>query len=48
MIFQKQKRLLLLEQISLGDWQGGGFEKSYTSGRQVDTGKMSRHIQVEV
>ena len=31
----------------LGDWQGGGFEKSYTAGRQVDTGKMSRHIQVE-
>ncbi len=31
----------------LGDWQGGGFEKSYTAGRQADTGKMSRHIQVE-
>jgi molybdopterin-containing oxidoreductase family iron-sulfur binding subunit len=31
----------------LGDWQGGGFEKSYTAGRQVATGKMSRHIQVE-
>ena len=31
----------------LGNWQGGGFEKSYTAGRQVSTGKMSRHIQVE-
>jgi molybdopterin-containing oxidoreductase family iron-sulfur binding subunit len=31
----------------LGNWQGGGFEKSYTAGRQVATGKMSRHIQVE-
>ncbi|WP_139957611.1 TAT-variant-translocated molybdopterin oxidoreductase [Flavicella sediminum] len=31
----------------LGDWQGGGFEKSYTAGRQVATGKMSRHIQIE-
>ena len=31
----------------VGDWQGGGFEKSYIEGRKVVTGKMSRHIQVE-
>ena len=32
----------------LGDWQGGGFEKSYTAGRNVTEGKMSRHIQYRV
>ena len=31
----------------LGDWQSGGYETSYTAGRQVETGKMSRHIQIE-
>ncbi|MGB2272735.1 MAG: TAT-variant-translocated molybdopterin oxidoreductase [Flavicella sp.] len=31
----------------IGDWQGGGFEKSYAAGRKVITGNMSRHIQVE-
>ncbi|WP_299835356.1 TAT-variant-translocated molybdopterin oxidoreductase [uncultured Tenacibaculum sp.] len=30
----------------LGDWQGG-YEKSYVEGRQVDTGKMSYHVQIE-
>ncbi|WP_317044160.1 TAT-variant-translocated molybdopterin oxidoreductase [Ichthyobacterium seriolicida] len=31
----------------LGDWQGGGFERSYSSGRYPKDGHMSRHIQIE-
>ncbi len=45
--FSKAETIVAIGADFLGDWQGGGFEKSYTSGRQVDTGKMSRHIQVE-
>ncbi|CAL2082803.1 TAT-variant-translocated molybdopterin oxidoreductase [Tenacibaculum sp. 190524A02b] len=30
----------------IGDWQGG-YEKSYTDGRRVETGKMSYHVQIE-
>ncbi|WP_299106492.1 TAT-variant-translocated molybdopterin oxidoreductase [uncultured Tenacibaculum sp.] len=30
----------------LGDWQGG-YEKSYSEGRQANTGKMSYHVQLE-
>ena len=31
----------------LGDWQGGGFDASYSKGREPKNGKMSRHIQFE-
>jgi len=31
----------------LGDWQGGGFEVGYASGRVPKNGKMSHHIQIE-
>ncbi len=31
----------------LGDWQGGGFEKGYSTGRVPKNGKMSHHIQYE-
>jgi molybdopterin-containing oxidoreductase family iron-sulfur binding subunit len=31
----------------LGDWQGGGFESSYSKGRIPSEGKMSRHYQFE-
>ncbi len=31
----------------LGDWQGGGFEASYSKGRIPSEGKMSRHYQFE-
>ena len=31
----------------LGDWQGGGFDSSYSASRVPSKGKMSRHIQFE-
>lgn len=45
--FSKAETIVAIGADFLGDWQGGGFEKSYTAGRQVETGKMSRHIQIE-
>jgi MoCo/4Fe-4S cofactor protein with predicted Tat translocation signal len=45
--FSQAETIVAIGADFLGDWQGGGFEKSYTAGRQVETGKMSRHIQVE-
>ena len=31
----------------LGDWQGGGYDSSYSKGRVPRDGKMSRHVQFE-
>ena len=31
----------------LGDWQGGGFDSSYSKGRIPSKGKMSQHFQFE-
>ena len=31
----------------LGDWQGGGFDSSYSKGRVPSKGKMSQHFQFE-
>ena len=31
----------------IGDWQGQSLEASYAAGRDVKTGKMSRHVQFE-
>jgi molybdopterin-containing oxidoreductase family iron-sulfur binding subunit len=31
----------------LGDWQGGGYDTSYTQSRVPKAGKMSRHFQLE-
>ncbi len=31
----------------LGDWQGGGYESTYSKGRVPSKGKMSRHYQFE-
>ena len=31
----------------LGDWQGGGYGRSYAQGRIPENGKVSRHIQFE-
>jgi MoCo/4Fe-4S cofactor protein with predicted Tat translocation signal len=45
--FSKAKTIVAIGADFLGDWHGGGFEKSYTEGRNVEAGKMSRHIQVE-
>jgi MoCo/4Fe-4S cofactor protein with predicted Tat translocation signal len=45
--FSKAETIVAIGADFLGDWQGGSFEKSYTAGRRVETGKMSRHIQIE-
>jgi MoCo/4Fe-4S cofactor protein with predicted Tat translocation signal len=45
--FSKAETIVAIGADFLGDWQGGRFEKSYTAGRRVETGKMSRHIQIE-
>jgi molybdopterin-containing oxidoreductase family iron-sulfur binding subunit len=45
--FSKAQTIVSIGADFLGDWQGGGFEKSYTDGRKVSEGKMSRHIQFE-
>ena len=31
----------------LGDWQGGGYDSSYSAGRVPKNGKMSKHVQFE-
>lgn len=45
--FSNAKTIVAIGADFLGDWQGGGFEKTYTEGRRVEAGKMSRHIQIE-
>ena len=45
--FSNTKLILSIGADFLGDWQGGGFDCSYTKGRIPDDGKMSRHIQFE-
>jgi len=45
--FSKANYILSVGADFLGDWQGGGYEKSYTQSRQPNQGKMSKHIQFE-
>ena len=45
--FSDSKIIISIGADFLGDWQGGGFDCSYTRGRIPDDGKMSRHIQFE-
>ena len=45
--FSNTKLIVSIGADFLGDWQGGGFDCSYTKGRIPDDGKMSRHIQFE-
>ena len=45
--FSNSKIIVSIGADFLGDWQGGGFDCSYTKGRIPDDGKMSRHIQFE-
>ena len=44
--FSKAEVIASIGADFIGDWQGG-YEKSYTEGRQVETGKMSYHVQLE-
>jgi hypothetical protein len=45
--FSKAKTIVSIGADFLGDWQGGGFEKSYIQGRRPETGSMSYHVQLE-
>ncbi|MCO6148075.1 TAT-variant-translocated molybdopterin oxidoreductase [Flavobacterium sp. NRK1] len=45
--FGKADVILSVGADFLGDWQGGGFDADYASGRIPKQGKMSKHIQIE-
>jgi len=45
--FSKAKTIVSIGADFLGDWQGGGFEKSYMKGRRPESGDMSQHIHLE-
>ena len=45
--FDKAATIVSVGADFLGDWQGGGFDKSYAQGRVPKQGKMSKHIQLE-
>ena len=45
--FSKSDVILSVGADFLGDWQGGGFDSTYTKGRIPKNGKMSKHIQIE-
>jgi len=45
--FSKAKTIVSIGADFLGDWQGGGYEKSYIQGRRPETGSMSYHVQLE-
>jgi molybdopterin-containing oxidoreductase family iron-sulfur binding subunit len=45
--FSKAQLIVSFGADFLADWQGGGFDGGYASGRVPQNGKMSRHIQFE-
>ncbi|HLV14352.1 MAG TPA: TAT-variant-translocated molybdopterin oxidoreductase [Xanthomarina sp.] len=45
--FSKANTIVSFGADFLSDWQGGGFDSGYASGRIPTDGKMSRHIQFE-
>ena len=45
--FSTAKTIVSFGADFLGDWQGGGFDKSYMQGRKPESGAMSQHIQLE-
>jgi molybdopterin-containing oxidoreductase family iron-sulfur binding subunit len=45
--FSKAEIIVSVGADFLSDWQGGGFDSGYASGRIPTKGKMSRHIQFE-
>ncbi|MGO4904632.1 TAT-variant-translocated molybdopterin oxidoreductase [Flavobacterium sp. W20_MBD1_R3] len=45
--FSKAGLIVSIGADFLGDWQGGGYDSSYTQSRVPKAGKMSRHFQLE-
>ncbi|QCX01233.1 4Fe-4S dicluster domain-containing protein [Aggregatimonas sangjinii] len=45
--FEKADIIVSFGADFLSDWQGGGFDSSYSKGRIPKNGKMSKHIQFE-
>ena len=45
--FEKADLIVSFGADFLSDWQGGGYDASYSKGRVPKAGKMSRHIQFE-
>ena len=45
--FSKAEVIVSVGADFLGDWQGGGYDASYTKGHVPTNGKMSRHVQFE-
>ncbi|WP_273565763.1 TAT-variant-translocated molybdopterin oxidoreductase [Maribacter halichondriae] len=45
--FEKAGLIVSFGADFLGDWQGGGYDGSYSKGRVPKNGKMSRHVQFE-
>ncbi len=45
--FEKADLIISFGADFLGDWQGGGYDNSYSKGRIPKNGKMSRHVQFE-
>ncbi len=45
--FEKADFIVSFGADFLGDWQGGGYDSSYSKGRVPKKGKMSRHVQFE-
>ena len=45
--FEKASTIISFGADFLADWQGGGYDSSYSKGRVPKNGKMSKHIQFE-
>lgn len=45
--FEKADLIVSFGADFLADWQGGGYDSSYSRGRVPSNGKMSRHVQFE-
>lgn len=45
--FSKATLIVSVGADFLGDWQGGGYDSGYAKGRIPQSGKMSRHFQLE-
>ncbi len=45
--FSKSELIISFAADFLADWQGGGYDTGYASGRVPKNGKMSRHIHLE-
>ncbi len=45
--FSKVNTIVSIAADFLGDWQGGGYDSGYATGRIPENGKMSKHIHFE-